>query len=270
MSEYTGMRFTTVLLLLILCGINAISQDLEVGLFGGGSYYIGDVNPSGHFKGTQLAYGVLARYTINDRWAVKLSGTRGTIRGDASSTWFLPNRNLQFESPVTDISAVAEFNFLPYFTGSRRNFITPYVYAGIGVAFFKPSSGGVELQPLGTEGQQVGYEGRKPYSLTTLNIPFGLGMKVGITRRIGMALFWEMHKTFTDYLDDVSTTYYLDGTVIDPDDPQQYLSDPTMSYQPGMQRGNSRDLDWYSFYGITITYKFALDVNKRCRDVYDF
>jgi len=264
------MRYSLLLLFFLMFFSSASAQDLEVGLFGGGSYYLGDVNPSGHFKGTQLAYGLLARYNIDSRWAVKLSGTRGKITGNASSTWFLPNRNLQFESPVTDISAVAEFNFLPYFTGSKMNFITPFVYAGIGMFFFKPSSGGVELQPIGTEGQQTGYEGRKPYSLVGFNIPFGIGVKVGISRKIGMAVFWEMHKTFSDYLDDISTTYYLDGAVIDPNDPQQYLSDPTMSYQPGMQRVNSRNQDWYSFYGITITYKFALDASKRCRDIYDF
>ncbi|MFH1298035.1 MAG: DUF6089 family protein [Bacteroidota bacterium] len=246
------------------------AQDMEIGIFGGGSYYLGDVNPSNHFKGTQVAYGVLARYNFDSRWAVKLSGTRGKVTGNSAGTWFLPDRNLQFESPVTDISAVAEFNFLSYFTGSRRNFITPYVFAGVGMFFFKPTSGGVELQPLGTEGQQVGYDGRKPYSLTGFNIPFGLGVKVGISRKIGIALFWEMHKTFSDYLDDISTTYYLDGASIDPNDPEQYLSDPTMGYLPGMQRGNSRDQDWYSFYGITITYKFAVDQSKRCKDVYDF
>ncbi len=264
------MRYSCLFVVFLMFFSSASAQDLEVGLMGGGAYYLGDVNPSGHFKGTQIAYGVLARYNINSRWAVKLSGTRGKMKGSASSSWFLPNRNLQFESPVTDISAVAEFNFLPYFTGSRRNSITPYVYAGIGVFFFKPSSGGTELQPLGTEGQLEGYEGRKPYSLTGFNIPFGLGVKVSVSRSIGMAVFWELHKTFTDYLDDISTTYYLDGNLIDPNDQQQYLSDPTMSYQPGMQRGNSRNQDWYSFFGITITYKFALDANRRCKDVYDF
>ncbi|MBE0648430.1 MAG: outer membrane beta-barrel protein [Bacteroidales bacterium] len=264
------MRFLVIFLLFVIPWSSGSAQDLEVGVMGGGTYYLGDLNPSGHFKGMQISYGVLARYTIDSRWAVKISATRGKVKGNASSTWFLPERNLQFESSITDISAVAEFNFLPYFTGSRLNFITPYVYAGVGFFFFKPTSGGVDLQPLGTEGQQEGYEGRKPYSLTGFDVPFGLGLKVGITQKIGMAVFWEMHKTFTDYLDDVSTTYYLNGPVIDPNDPQQYLSDPTLSYEPGMQRGNSRNQDWYSFFGITITYKFALDANRRCRDVYDF
>jgi len=262
------MRISLLLLLSLIFLSSGSAQDLEMGIFGGGSYYLGDVNPSGHFKNTKLAYGILVRYNIDDRWAVKVSGTRGKVSGNAANNWFLPDRNLQFESPITDISAVAEFNFLPYFTGSRRNFITPYVFAGFGMFFFQPSFDGVKLKPLGTEGQQLGYDGRKPYSLVGFNIPFGLGVKVGITKKLGFALFWELHKTFTDYIDDVSTTYYLNGDLIDPNNTQEYLSDPTLSYKPGMQRGNSRNQDWYSFYGITITYKFALIGSKRCKDIY--
>ena len=92
-------------------------------------------------------------------------------------------------------------------------------------------------------------------------------MKISLARRFGLAVFWEIHKTFTDYLDDVSKTYYLDGPAINKDDPTQYLSDPTLSYTPGMQRGNSRTNDWYSFSGITLTYKFNLLSPRRCRDL---
>ena len=247
----------------------AQSQDFEVGITGGGVYYIGDLNPSSHFREMQPAYGILARYNIDTRWAVKLSGTRGKLIASSADSWFLPERNLQFSSSVTDISAVAEFNFLPYFTGSKRNCITPFVYGGIGIFFFNPMSGGVELQPLGTEGQQAGYEGRKPYRKWSVSFPFGMGVKVGFAKRFGCTLYWEFHKTLTDYLDDVSRTYYLNGTQIDPANPQQYFSDPAMSHQPGMQRGNSKNQDWYSFCGITITYKFALAGSRRCKDVYN-
>jgi hypothetical protein len=265
-----GMRYFFIGLCFLVLSLPAGAQIMEVGVFGGGSYYLGDVNPSGHFKGTKLAYGILARYNFDTRWAIKLSGYRGTLKGEASQSWFLPNRGLSFETPITDISAVAEFNFLPYFTGSKRNWITPYIYAGIGMFFFSPTSGGVNLQPLGTEGQQVGYQGRKPYALVGFDVPFGLGAKISLGQRFGLTVFWEMHKAFSDYLDDISTTYYLDGTTIDPNDPAQYYSDPTQTYQPGMQRGNSKNDDWYSFSGITITYKFALDANKKCRDVYQY
>jgi len=214
----------------------------------------------------QIAYGVMARYNIDDRWSVKLGVTRGKVKGNSEKTNFLPGRNLQFESPITDFSLMAEFNFFQYFTGSRWNWITPYLYAGIGGFTFQPTSGGVKLKPLGTEGQNVGYDGRKPYSTLGVNIPFGLGVKVSIGKKIGLTVFWEMHKTFTDYIDDVSSTYYLDGPAINTNDQSGILSDPTRNHMPGMQRGNPKSNDWYSFSGLTVTYEFTLRGSRKCKE----
>lgn len=264
----TGLKMVACLLLFLLAFAKApVAQEFEVGLAGGGMYYLGDLNPGGHFKNLHPAYGGLIRYNINDRWTVRAMAMLGTVSGSTGNSDYLPGRNLSFESPVTDISALVEFNFFDYFTGSFRHWGTPFIYGGAGVTFFNPMAGGQELQPLGTEGQNIGYEGRKPYSLTRFNFPFGLGGKFSLGKRLCVTAFWEMHKLFSDYLDDVSTTYYLDGPSINPDDPAQILSDPTMSYEPGMKRGNATTSDWYSVTGITITYKFALGNTKRCRDL---
>ena len=267
-NPITGLRFfRSVFLVILAFPATLTAQDFEVGIAGGGMYYLGDLNPGVHFKNTEIAFGLLARYNLTDRWTVRVTGMRGTVKGSSATSTFLPGSGLSFSSPVTDISATAEFNFFPYFTGSRRNGITPFVYAGIGVMFFRPESGGHELQPLGTEGQNAGYEGRKPYNLTQINIPFGVGGKFSLSKRFCLTVFWELHKLFTDYLDDVSKTYYLSGPAINPDDPSQVLSDPTMDHQPGWQRGSSSTTDWYSVSGITLTYKFALGKGKRCRDL---
>jgi hypothetical protein len=243
------------------------SQDLEVGLTVGGTYYLGDLNPGGHFLNTDISYGVLARYTLDTRWAVKISGMRGKIKGDAASGTFLPDRGLSFTNSMTDISGVVEFNFMPYFTGSRANRISPYIYGGLSVFFFNPENNGVSLRSVGTEGQNIGYKGRKPYGSVSVSIPFGLGAKISIANRLGLQVYWEMHKTFNDYLDDVSTTYYLDGRSIAPGDQAGILSDPTLNHEPGMQRGNASNNDWYAFFGVAVTYKFALLTSKRCRDL---
>ncbi|HTX89062.1 MAG TPA: DUF6089 family protein, partial [Bacteroidales bacterium] len=184
---------------------------------------------------------------------------------NSDQTKFLPGRDLSFTSNITDIAVEAEFNFLEYFIGSGRHFITPYIYAGVSVFFFNPKSGGEALQPLGTEGQNT-EGGKKPYSLVDVSIPFGLGMKLSVSQRIGFTLFWEMHKTFTDYLDDVSGTYYLNGASIDPNNTAEFLSDPARSHQPGMERGNSKNNDWYAFAGISVSYRFKVHGNRRCRD----
>jgi len=243
------------------------SQDLEVGLTGDGMYYLGDLNPGTHFLNTQVAYGLLVRYNIDTRWAVKLSGTHGNVKGDAAGSAFLPDRGLSFSSQLTDVSAVAEFNFMPYFTGSRRDRISPYIYAGFSVFFYEPVSNGISLRDMGTEGQNVGYQGRTPYASYNFSIPFGIGAKFSLASRLGIQVYWEMHKTFTDYLDDVSTTYYLDGRSIAPNNQAEVMSDPTMNHEPGMQRGNAKNNDWYAMVGLSVTYKFNLLSSKKCRDL---
>jgi hypothetical protein len=256
-------------MMLFFIGMNlrcASQTELEVGLFIGDSYYLGDLNPDVHFRMAQLAYGVVGRYNFDDRWSIKLGVTRGEVKGNSGKTNFLPGRDLNFVSPITDFSVMGEFNFFPYFTGSRWNWITPYLYAGIGGFAFQPMSGGQKLQPLGTEGQNVGYDGRKPYKTIGVNIPFGLGVKVSIGKKIGLTAFWEMHKTFTDYIDDVSSTYYLVGPAIDPNDVIGIHSDPTRNHQPGMQRGNPKSYDWYSFSGLTVSYKFQIRGSRKCRE----
>jgi Domain of unknown function (DUF6089) len=245
---------------------SVFSQTMEIGLYGGVSYYLGDLNPGKHFLHSQISYGILARYNIDSRWAVKLSAYRGKVKGNSQSSSFLPDCNLSFESPVTDISAVAEFNFMKYYTGSRRDFISPYIYAGISAFFYDPVANGYSLRSFGTEGQTIGYEGRKPYSNVSIAIPFGLGVKFSLAKNLGMTLFWEMHKTFTDYLDDVSQTYYLNSQNINPNNPEEVLSDPSLNHQPGMERGNPKNMDWYSFTGLTLTYKFNLHGSRKCRD----
>jgi hypothetical protein len=243
------------------------AQDLEVGFAGGGSYYLGDLNPGKHFLNTQVAYGVMARYCLDTRWAFKLSATQGEVKGSAASSWFLPGSGLDFSSKITDISAVAEFNFLPYFTGSRVDRITPYIYTGFSVFFYDPVSNGVSLRFLGTEGQNIGYQGRKPYGSTSFSIPFGIGGKFSLAKRLSLQVYWEIHKTFTDYLDDVSTTYYLNGRSIADGDQAGIMSDPTRDHAPGMQRGNEKNKDWYAFAGLAVTYKFNLLSSKKCRDL---
>ena len=254
-------------LLFLLQWFSVKSQDMEVGFSVGGCYYLGDLNPGVHFMNTDVAYGVVARYNIDSRWAVKISGTRGNLKGEASSGTFLPDRGLSFSNQLTDIAGVVEFNYLPYFTGSRMNKISPYIYGGFSVFFFNPVYNGVSLRSIGTEGQNIGYLGRSQYGSVSVSIPFGLGAKVSIGKRLGFQVFWEMHKTFNDYLDDVSTTYYLDGHSIAPGDQSGIMSDPTLNHEPGMQRGNASNKDWYAFFGIAVTYKFNLLSSKRCRDL---
>ena len=238
------------------------AQTLEVGASGGVSYYIGDINPAIPYNQSKIAYGALARYNFNKRWAVRFAYTRGKLVGDDLKTNAVEDRDLNFKSNINDFSLVGEFNFWDYFTGSRKNYFTPYIFGGIGFFTFKPFNfNGDNLQAWGTEGQnqnaELQYEGRALYKLWGISIPFGFGFKYSLTKRLGLSLEWGMRKTFTDYIDDISTTYYTNGDVV---------SDPTGMHSAGMQRGNEGNDDWYNFTLLSVTYKFNLYGSRKCKD----
>ena len=132
------------------------------------------------------------------------------------------------------------------------------------MTFNPQSQDGIELQPLGTEGQNAGFDGRSPYNLWSVTIPFGFGFKWSVSEKVGLAFEWGMRKTFTDYLDDVSTSYYISQTDFNPDLVAHRYSDPAMSHEPYMQRGDERTFDWMNYTGITVTYKIELRSRLKC------
>lgn len=254
------LQIVTISAVLMVLPLNSSAQStLEAGVFAGGSYYLGDINPALHFNQTQLAYGGVARYNINNRWAVKASFYHGKVKGDDTKTNATANRELNFLTRINDISVVAEFNWFEYFTGSTKSYFTPYIFAGVSYFMFKPETiSGVDLQSLGTEGQNDDFDGRSPYSKSSFALPFGFGFKYSINKRIGLAFEWGMRKTITDYIDDVSTTYAESPDLI---------ADPTQSHTAGMQRGDSSKNDWYNYTGITLTYKFNLYDKTKCNNL---
>jgi hypothetical protein len=241
-------------------------KSLEVGLTAGTTYYLGDINPYLHFLRPKVAYGALVRLNFSTRWTARLTGIIGKVEGDDNILNYVENRGLRFRTNIFDISAVGEFNFFDYFTGSKKNNWTPYIYGGVGVIIYNPKVDGTDLRSLGTEGQNVGFNGRSQYGKFAVTVPFGVGFKFSLNRRISATVEWGMRKTLTDYLDDVSTTYYLYGSEIDPASTDQLLSDPTRSHEPYQERGNSGTDDWVGFAGITLTYKINLLGNRRCPD----
>ena len=57
---------------LLLAPARSSAQDrLELGLMAGGSYYLGDMNPSQQFKMTRPAAAFFGRYMANDRIAFR-------------------------------------------------------------------------------------------------------------------------------------------------------------------------------------------------------
>jgi hypothetical protein len=245
----------------------------DLGLFAGGSYYIGDINPNKHFRFSNPAGGIIARYNFSRRAALRAGFNMGSIEGSdskSSSNW-QQQRNLSFRSSLQEINLLFEFNFLDFkIGGSESQRISPFVFLGFGGYHFKPQAklndNWVNLQPLGTEGQELPQgASEKKYKLTQIALPIGIGAKIALGKNFCLGAEWGMRKTFTDYLDDVSTLYYNPIVLDDYNEfPASALADPSTSTKTntGKQRGDNSNNDWYSFFGLTLTMK--LERKKTC------
>jgi hypothetical protein len=140
---------------------------------------------------------------------------------------------------------------------------TPYMFIGLGVSRINPQTDYngelIDLQPLGTEGQGSSLNSSDPYSLTQLVIPFGVGFKINVTKRIAVSVEYGLRKTFTDYLDDVGGSYVNnDLLLLENGNLAAQLADRSLgesrAYGP---RGNSATKDWYSTFGATISFSLG-------------
>jgi len=241
----------------------------EVGIFVGGSYYLGDLNPVLHFNQTQPAGGFFYRFTPHYRYAFRIGANQGTIMGDDSQSEDSDQRerNLNFKSRIRDFYLISEFNFLDYRISNDKHKFSMFLFAGISAFNFQPMGnlGGenwVQLQPLRTEGQSSGYK------LWQMGVPFGVGIKVNVARNVGIGLEWGPRKTFTDYIDDVSATYPDVSKTPPVGELGLVLSNRTRSGMDvtNTQRGNPRTKDWYFFTGLTVNIK----INPRMGPCYAY
>lgn len=264
-----------IILFLLLATTPGKAQQHELGIFAGGSYYIGDINPYMHFAQTQPAIGLLYRYNINYRWAIRLHGMYGSLQSSDAKVKYNENRNLAFKSPLLEIGTQIELSYYRFQIGSDNDNFTPYLFAGFSYFKFKPmgelNGEWYNLQALGTEGQgTTAYPDRQPYSLAGLSIPMGMGIKIGLGGSTVLGFEWGIRKTFTDYIDDVSTTYANPNVLASQNtSAAAYLGDPSGDYsyeKTGFQRGNSNTNDWYSFAGMTLTFKIK-DKSDHCPGV---
>ncbi|MDO9000542.1 DUF6089 family protein [Sediminibacterium sp.] len=225
--------------LLLILAFSSIAQtkkrnfrQREIGLFGGASYYIGDLNPRGHFFMSKPAVGAFFRYSTHYRYAFRFGFNYGTVMGNDAKSKELDQleRNLNFRSRIYDLHAIAEFNFVDYRIGNDKHRFTMFIFAGIGGFLFDPQSDiGQGYQSLDNT------HGGVPtirYSKFQINIPYGIGLKWHLTDIFGLGVEWSPRKLFTDYLDDVAG-----------------------EYADGSMRGNPRTKDWYFFYGATLTMR---------------
>ena len=154
----------------------------------------------------------------------RLEGYDSVVKDKGDAEYYRKKRNLQFRSPLLEAYAAVEIYptvFMEQYDGLQGK-LRPYIVGGVGVFKFKPQGKyytpdgrgtWVDLQPLHLEGQGMAeYPDRPNYKLMSLEIPVGVGFKYYIKENLFVGFEIMHRKSFSDYVDDVSTDY-IDNTL---------------------------------------------------------
>ncbi len=220
------MRHLTILTLSILAFQLNHSQIHEIGVFGGGSNFIGDVGASDYISPKQPALGLIYKWNASSRHSWRASVIYSDLRADdkESDDPRRAQRGYFLDSNLLEISAGMEFTFLDFDLHSGEKIGTPYLYTGISVA---KHDNYYFLNGVQTP------ENNNSWAYA---IPMALGFKTNVLGNLILGIEVGARYTFSDE---------IDGSVPDTASLQQY------------EFGNINNNDWYVFSGLTLTYTFG-------------
>jgi len=242
------------------------AQRWHINITGGVSNYSGDLQAKAYtFDQSFFAFGAGAQYDITRNFsAISNIYIMKVGASDQYNNSNLVFRNLSFQSNIIEWNLVGEYSFMDI---TQKKF-SPFIFGGIAVFHFNPyaydtTGQKVYLRPLSTEGEGLPqYPGQKPYSLTQFAIPFGGGIKFRVSENVVLAYEVGFRKTFTDYIDDVSTIY-VDKTILqNAKGPlavemayrANELKGGDPNYPPaGTERGGPKYKDMYYYTGIRVS-----------------
>lgn len=209
----------------LFCCLTSFGQIHELGVFVGGSNYIGDVGSMDYLAPNDVALGVLYKWNKSTRHSWRFSYTQATITAkDVDSK--APNRKLrgfEIKNNIKEISAGLEFNFLDFDLHQSDFVFSPYVYSGISTFIYN-------------ETFVLNKESKEDYRDFSFAIPMVVGVKAKIANQLVLGLETGARYTFTDNLDG---------------------SNPENKNLESLQFGNLNNKDWYIFTGFTLTYTFG-------------
>lgn len=269
------MKPVFVFFLSFIFGLNASAQQYneivhegELGFTFGTANYYGDINTRSSINRQKPAFGMYFRKHLGGYVGARISAHYAKIgySDTYSKNDFQRLRNLSFNSNIWEVAVQGDFNFFKFIPGIPGYTFTPYITLGVGAFSYDPYAfiGGQKtfLRPLGTEGQNIGYEGRKPYKNIALAFPVGVGLKYNISEKVNFTIELAHRITSTDYLDDVSTTYVGNDKFV-PSSAGFLLQDRSYEFQPnnvlgqeGRQRGFSKQKDQYIFFEVGLSFNF--------------
>ncbi len=232
--------------------------------------YFGDLAPKSKMASTNIsltrpAFSVYGTYRFQPNLSFRGSFSWGRITGDDFGSAdpfddegrFRYVRNLSFRNDIKELAFVGIYDlFSNHGTFLNRVKFTPYAFAGVAVFHHNPkgkvpeldklgnpleeAGQWVPLRPLGTEGQLSEHYDVKQYSLVQPSIPFGVGIRAKLQKRLDFEFEIGYRFLFTDYLDDVSGMYVDLGAL----DSELARAMSDRSREPvGIMKGQPRDFE---------------------------
>ena len=224
------MKKVLVLFFCLIFHTVSNAQIHEIGVFLGGSNYIGDVGKTNYISPNELALGILYKWNKSPRHSYRFSYTQSTISGNDLDSE-VPARYLRgykFKNSIKELSAGLEFDFFDFNLHEvLKRKITPYVYSGLTYFIYD-------------EQYVLGGKTKTDYTSSTFAIPMTVGIKSNVLENFILGFEVGARYTFTDNLDG---------------------SFPKNKNLEALKFGNINSKDWYVFTGFTITYTFG---NKPC------
>ena len=175
-----NLSFPVFTVMLFCCSFAAAQDDgylMELGVGGGGSFYMGDAN-NRLYRNTNGLFSVIARYNVNSRFALKGNLSAAGISGSSKNAFgVVPGDEIKFSRTVYDLGFQVEWGFCGYgMTGWADNHrLAPYGLLGIGMSY-------------------VPEPARNDFAA---NFPIGLGIRFKLSERVNLGLEWSMRFSTT-------------------------------------------------------------------------
>ena len=221
----------------------ASAQQYEVGLGLGAGSYTGDILRDLDPAQIGIQGTLFGRRNFDNAWSLRAGLSVSRLNGTDSVRpldWIALARNAYFKGTMAELSATMEFHFLDYMSHRSTSRFSPFGFFGLGYGMFFGEGQSYRADP------QPG-----SYTVNTVILPFGAGIKYKLKDRILLSLEGGAKATFTDNLDKIGNeTTYLPRYRTDPGTGNQVLDVNNINF------GNQSDRDWYYFLGFTISYSF--------------
>lgn len=236
----------------------------------GSSTYFGELSNPGTLIKAQPNLNVGLQIYVSPQISVRGELNWFQLKGSDSEANTIGRkvRGLSFRDNCFEISGTAAINL--FANGNRyyrRPTINIYGFTGIGILYFNPTAKlngkSYSLEPLHTEGVS--------YSRVVPVIPIGLGLRLKTGPNTNIVFEGGYRKTFTDYLDDVSTKYTAPSS--DPitayfQNPNNPVYNPsatgdTNTFNAGAKRGNPNATDSYFLLNVKIEYYLPFNSGRR-------